>query len=237
MSATQESATTWPAADFVNTAQRLRYELEVAIRRENELAQRIDNIQNAAFAKALPVTLVAGGKDELKKLSDERNAAILGVNQKREALRQYLNVERAKFFAVKERAFEHLRTGVSERFARAQAAATELCAALSDLLGTEAECARQERLIREWNRTTKKFNRSIPSVNINGIPSVAGIGPGESLRSHIEGMLIQDSSIRELCRNILSREAQRREQAVALEEARIDQAEAIANPASLVEPF
>lgn len=228
---------TWPAPDFLNRAQRLRYELEAAIRVEQPLAQRIAEIQNAAFAKGLPVAVVAGGTDELEKLSDKQVAADLAVSEKRKELRSFLNTERAGFFSLREQAHESLRPEISERFVRVQKAAAELRAALVDLLGAEAESLREEKLIREWNRAVRKFNQTIPAVNVNAIPSATGIDPGESIRSLVEGIIRQDNNIRELCRDFLSREAERREMAAANEEARIAQKEADTNPILHEKPF
>lgn len=228
---------TWPAPDFLNTTARLRHELESAIRHEKDLAQRVASIQDAAFKKALPAAMLAGGPDKLETLSNEQAAAMVAVNQKREDLRRFLTASRGGFFALRNRASEQLRAEISERFARAQEAAAEVCVAVRGFLGADVEAKREEKLIRQWNREVKKFNRSIPATNVNAIPGVAGIDPSESIRSHIIGMLLGDPNIRMLCPDFLAHEAQQRDRAVALEEARLDQAEATANPVSLVEPF
>ncbi|MGB7024869.1 MAG: hypothetical protein WBD73_13805 [Candidatus Acidiferrales bacterium] len=228
--ATQEVATTWPVPDFLNRANRLRNELEAAIRVEQQKAQQVAGVQDTAFAKGLPTALVAGGAEKLQKLSDEKDAASLAVNQKREALRHFLNSERAGFFSLRDRAHERIRTEIAENFARMQMAATEICARLENLLGAAAEAEREEKLIRFWNREAQRFNRTIPAVNVNAITSAARIDLGESIRARIEGLLLQDKNTRELCREPLSREAQRRERAAATEEAREAQKEAYANP-------
>lgn len=227
----------WPTTDFLVTACALRRELEAAARCASDCSSRVANIEKAAFDKALPAAMLAGGADKLAKLGAEQDAANLAVTQKRAALRLFLETERAKFFSLRAQELEHLRAGMSERFARAQKAAAELCAALVDLLGTEAECARQEKLIGEWNRAVKTFNRTIPTVNPSAIPGGIGIASGESIRTQVEGMLLADKNVRQLCRDFLTAKAQQRERAAELEEAKIAQAEVQANPISVVEPF
>lgn len=228
---------TWPSPDFLQTAVRKQREIDTAVRIEKDLAQRVASIQDAAFAKGLPVYVIAGGEAEFKKLCDEQGAAALAANNKREELRNFLNSSRAGFFATRERAQEQLHAAIAEQFARAQKLAEELCELLTGSLGVESECERQEVLIRAWNRLVKKYSRTIPSTNVNAIPGVAGIDPAESLRSIVVGMLLSDPNVRELCRGILAREEERRARTVAFEEVRLDEAERLANPASLAEPF
>jgi len=240
--ATQEVATTWAATvtDFLIRAQRLRGELEAAVRVAQQKTQRMADVQNKAFARALSTAIVAGGPAELKKFSDEQDAAEFTVNEKREALRHFLNSAPAGFFAERDREYEGLRPEISEDIACIQKAATEIFARLENLLGAGragAEVSRQEGIIRRFNREVEKFNKSIPSVNVNAIPRAAGIGLGESVRTRIEKQLLQDKNIRELCMGILSREAERRARAAATEEARIANNEALANPFLLDRTF
>ena len=219
--AANEVAVTWPAPDFLNAAQRLRTELEAAVRLEHSLTQRVANIQNQAFAKGLPAAVIAGGEDVLRKIAAEQDAAQAAVNDKRTALREFLASERQRFFALREEAATRLRQNISEQFSSAQRAAKELRTALDGVLGAKDEAEVEERMIREWNRTVKKFNSSIPSLNVSAIPSAGGIGTSESLRGSIAEMILRDPSLRELCRGIIVAEAERRQRAWAAEDARL----------------
>ena len=211
----------WPAPDFLNAAQRLRHEFEAAVRLEQSLTQRLTDIQSTAFVRGLPTALIAGGEDVLRKIAAEQDAAQTAVNDKRTALREFLASERQRFFALREEAHTRLRQNISEQFSSAQRAAKELRTALDGVLGAKDEAEVEERMIREWNRIVKKFNSSIPSLNVSAIPSAGGIGTGESLRGSIAEMILQDPSLRELCRGIVAAEAERRERAWAAEEARL----------------
>jgi len=232
-SAVNEVATTWAAtvADFLIRAQRLRGEVESAGRVAQQKAQRVADIQDKAFARGLPNFVIAGGADAMKKFSAEQDAAELAVNEAREALRRFLNSTPAGFFAERDREYDGLRPEISEDIACLQKAAAEISARLEKLLGAGragAEASRQEGIIRRFNREVEKFNKSIPSANVNHIPRAMGISPSESIRARIEGQLLQDRNIRELCMGILACEAERRARAAAAEEARI---------AALVNPF
>ena len=237
--AVAESAeSTWAAtvADFLIRAQRLRGEVEAAVRVAQQKSQRVADIQNKAFARGLPTSVIAGGADAMKKFSDEQDAAELAVNEAREALRRFLNSAPAGFYAERDRGYERLRPEISEDIACIQKAAAEILARLENLLGAGragAEASRQEGIIRRFNREVEKFNKSIPSVNVNAIPNARGIGIGESIRSRVEAMILQDKNSRELCGGILAREAERRARAVAVEEARIANNEALRNPTSI----
>ena len=228
---------TWPSATFLKDAQRLRSELEKAIRLEKDLAQRVASIQDQSFQKALPAAMLAGGPDALRKLYALRDAAGLSVNDRRAELRQFLAASRAEFFASRERAQEHLHAVIAEQFARAQKNAAELLAIFGGFLGAGAEAEREEKSIRAWNRVILKFNRVIPSANIDAIPAAVAIAAEESIRSRALGMLLQDKGIRTLCREFFAHEAQQRERATAFEEAKIDERERTASPVSMVEPF
>jgi hypothetical protein len=211
---------TWPAPDFLNAAQRLRAELEAAIRLEQSLTQRVADIQNKAFARGLPTALIAGGAEKLSTLANEQNAASLAVNGKRVALRHFLDSARTAFFAERNRAQEQLRAEIAENFACMQKAATEIRSRLENVLGAAPEAEREERLIHEWNRQVDRFNGQIPTTNTNGITRAARIELGESLRARVEQMILQDAGLRELCRGIIADKAERRERAWAAEEAR-----------------
>lgn len=228
---------TWPSPDFLQTAVRKQREIDTAVRIEKDLAQRVASIQDQSFQKALPAALLVGGSDALKKLYAERDAATLAVNDKRAELLNFLNASRAGFFAARKRAQEQLHAVIAEQFAHAQKNATELLSILGGLLGTVVEAEREEKSIRMWNRAAKKFNRGIPAVNVNGIPGAVGIDAGESIRSIVHGMLLRDQGIRTLCREFFAREEERRARTAAFEEAKIDEAERLANPAAVVEPF
>lgn len=234
---TEPARETWPSPDFLNKAQRLRYDLEAAIRDEQQLTQRVTDIQNRAFNTGIPVAVIVGGADKLSKLAAEQEAASEAVNQKRAELRDFLNSSRAGFFSLREESHESLRPGISEKFARVRECAAEVLAELRGLLGAEAEAVREEKTIRQWNREVRKFNRTIPAINSAAIPAAAAIGTEESIRALVVSFLMQDQNIRELCRDYLSREGEKRERAAANEEARFLQAEVNANPFLLDKPF
>lgn len=227
----------WPPPDFLRNAQMLRAQLEEAVRHEEDLSRRIAAIQDVSFKKALPVSVVAGSAEKFAELSNQHAAAATTANEKRNALREFLHSSRAGFFKLREERYMTLRPEIGRRFARAQAAATELRSALGDLLGAKEEAEAEGRLLREWNRTIRKLNRSIPAVNVNAIPSASGIEPGESIRSRIEGLFFEDPGIGELTRAFLAREAKERERIARQEELRLDQAEGRLNAILNETPF
>lgn len=201
---------TWPAPDFEAQVQRLRGELETAVRVEKDATLRVEQLQEKADARNLPLSMF---KDEVAKLNAEQSLAIIAVHEKRNEMRKLLEFERAKFFALKEEAALRLQPEITAKFLRAKQAAQELQAVLSTRLGAKSEIEFQERQIAAWNRLAKRINRAIPRVNAHVIPGVGYVSMDESLRGAIEQMFFKDAATRELCRGIIGAEGEKRQNA------------------------
>ena len=205
----------WPRPDFEREFQRLRAELESAVRREKVIAEKIAGVQERAFRTSLPVSVLLGGKEEAQKLSDEQDAAQLVTQQARTALRKFLDDERGRFEELKREAHRCLQKEIAGNFARTQAAASELLTLLGEWLGAKDEIEAEENQIRDWNRAARNLNRLIPAENVIGVPVVRLIDSVASLRSTIAGMLLGDPDLRDLVRFFLARDADARQRVAA----------------------
>ena len=205
----------WPRSDFEKQFQRLRGELESAVRVEKSKAQEIAGLQDLSFTRGIPASVLAGGQDKLEKLAHEQDAAKLAVQKQRAELRAFVDTERARFFTLKNDARRRLNPEITAQFARAQAAAGDLTALLREWLGTKNEIALEETQISVWNKIARNLNRLIPAENVNNVPAVGLIDLGESLRSSVAGMLVADRDLRDLVRFFLARDADARQRAAA----------------------
>lgn len=203
----------WPRPDFAAAVMRLRADLESAVRVEKSKAQEIAGLQDLSFTRGIPASVLAGGQDRLEKLGNKQDAAQVAVQRARDALRKFVDDERAIFFTRKDDARRRLNTEITAQFERAKAAASELIARLQERLGAASEIADEEQRIRVWNRVAKRLNSSIPVENVTGIPGIALIDSGESFRTTIAQMLLGDPQLRELVRGILERDNEQRRSA------------------------
>lgn len=205
----------WPRSDFYATVMRLRSELESAIRAEKSKAQEISGLQDLSFARGIPASVLAGGQDKLEKLGNEQDAAQVAAHQARVALLKFIEDERARFFTLREEARNRLHDELTAHFERAKSAASEIIAQLQTQLGAKSETEREEQQIADWNRAARNLNRSVPAENVNNIPRVALIDAGESFRAIVARKLVSDHDLRELVRDFLAREDEKRARAEA----------------------
>lgn len=215
--ATEQKKETWPRADFKQHVARLRAELDIACRAEKDISLRIEGFQSRADLHGLTLAMSIG-KDEAVRLGQEQNDAVRAVNEKRDELRRFQEVERARFYTLRNEAGGRLHPKTSTQFERARTIAAELLEIISRRFGALEEIEREEYQLKDWNRSAKRINETIPSPNANGVPRANGIALGESSRSQIEGMFLADPQLRDLCRAIITTEGEKRQAAEALEE-------------------
>lgn len=224
----------WPSPDFEQQVQRRRNELEAAIRAEKDATRHVEKLQEKADARNLPLSMF---KSEVDRLNEAQSRAIRAVNEKRDELRRFQEAERAKFYVLKNTASRNLLPEISVQYKRAREAAAALHEILTQLLGAKDEIAFEEIQIKRWNRAATRINRAIPGLNTAGIPRVNFVMPGDSLRTQIAQMLIEDAYLRELCRGILATDAEKRQADEAREEKISEQVERQNSPINFVPPF
>jgi hypothetical protein len=231
-----QAAEECPSPDFVEQAQMLRGELDLAVRAEKDIEKRIAKLQEQADLRRLTI-LILVGKEEYEKFADEQDAAHLAKLEKQNEMRELFEHARATFYAIRDSESLELQPTIWAKSIRAKQLASELYEIIVQRCGAKEAIERQEARLKELNRLFKTINRSIPSENVNGITRAKEIMIGETIRNQIEQIFSSDAPLRDLSREVISRDNEKRQAAQAREDQLAEQIERQNSPLDFEPPF